>query len=128
GTFKSIFPAYKDEQISASFLYAHNDYLQFVLEAGAGAILLLAIVMLSLLMAYRAMRSRHDPLYRGLGFAAFMGIMALMIHSSTDFNLQIPANALMFMLLLALAWIGCHANRQGGASKHIPEQPTRSPG
>ena len=119
GTFKSVFPTYKDPEISASFLYAHNDYLQFVLEAGAGAALLLVVVMVSLVTAYRAMRFRHDPLYRGLGFASFMGVMAIMLHSSTDFNLQIPANALMFMLMLALAWIGCHANRHGRASNDI---------
>ena len=28
-----------------------------------------------------------------------------MIHSTVDFNLQIPANAITFMLLLAMAWI-----------------------
>jgi O-antigen ligase len=35
-----------------------------------------------------------------------MGIIAIMIHSTVDFNLQIPANAFMFMFILA---IGCIA-------------------
>ena len=48
---------------------------------------------------------RRDPLMRGLSFAAIMGILTLMIHSAADFNLQIPANALTFMLILAFAWI-----------------------
>jgi 4-amino-4-deoxy-L-arabinose transferase-like glycosyltransferase len=40
-----------------------------------------------------------------MGFAAMMGIMSIMIHSSTDFNLHIPANALLFTLLCAFACI-----------------------
>jgi hypothetical protein len=42
-----------------------------------------------------------------------MGIIALMIHSAVDFSLQIPAIALTFMLVLALAWISLHHDRAG---------------
>ena len=45
---------------------------------------------------------RRDPLMRGMAFAAIMGITAILIHSWVGFNLQIPANALLFMVLLAL--------------------------
>ncbi|MCP3688004.1 MAG: O-antigen ligase family protein [Gammaproteobacteria bacterium] len=105
GTFKSVYPSYKDEHITISYLYAHNDYLQFVLEAGAGAILLAIAVLMSLTAAYQALRKRRDPLSRGLGFSAMMGVLAILIHSTVDFNLQIPANAMMFILLLSFAWI-----------------------
>lgn len=111
GTFKTVYPAYKDSFISFSYRYAHNDYLQFALEGGVAALLLAAAVLLSLFAAYRAMRSRRDPLYRGLGFSSLMAIIAIMIHSAVDFNLQIPANALMFMLMLALGWIGCYGKK-----------------
>jgi hypothetical protein len=40
-----------------------------------------------------------------------MGIIALMIHSAVDFNLQIPANAMTFMLVLSLAWISLYHGR-----------------
>jgi hypothetical protein len=52
---------------------------------------------------------RKDPLYRGLGFASLMGIIAILIQSTVDFNLQIPANAAMFVLLLAFALISRYA-------------------
>jgi hypothetical protein len=42
-----------------------------------------------------------------------MGVTAILIHSWTDFNLQIPANAALFMVLLALGWISLHHDRQG---------------
>ncbi len=111
GTFKTLYPSYKDSDINVSFFYAHNDYLQFILEGGIAALLLAAVVIIALLKAYRAMRVRRDPLYRGVGFASLMGIVAILIHSTVDFNLQIPANAMMFMLLLALAWIASHGNK-----------------
>ena len=41
---------------------------------------------------------------RGMGFAATMAVVALMMHSTVDFNLQIPSNALLFVVVLALAW------------------------
>jgi hypothetical protein len=42
---------------------------------------------------------------QGMGFAATMAIVALLIHSAVDFNLQIPANAAMFVVMLALGWV-----------------------
>jgi hypothetical protein len=42
---------------------------------------------------------------RGLAFASTMGILSLMIHSTTDFNLRIPANVALFMVILAFAFI-----------------------
>jgi putative inorganic carbon (HCO3(-)) transporter len=38
-------------------------------------------------------------------------MLALLIHSSVDFNLQIPANAAMFMVLMALAWVSRYLPR-----------------
>jgi hypothetical protein len=40
-----------------------------------------------------------------------MGVTAIGIHSTVDFNLQIPANAFVFMLLLALGWISLYLDR-----------------
>jgi hypothetical protein len=45
---------------------------------------------------------------RGISFACIMGITAILIHSAFDFNLQIPANATYFMVLLALGWISLY--------------------
>jgi hypothetical protein len=53
----------------------------------------MAFTLMALWHALKALR-RRDSVYRsGVGFGAAMGIIALLIHSSTDFNLQIPANA-----------------------------------
>ena len=45
---------------------------------------------------------------------ATMAIIALLIHSITDFNLHIPANAATFMVVLALAWTSRFGGSGGG--------------
>ncbi|MBS0335290.1 MAG: O-antigen ligase family protein [Proteobacteria bacterium] len=105
GSFPVVFPRYSGPGTFESYTHAHNDYLELAAETGlVGIGLLGAMVVLSFGAALRAQYLRQDPVMRGISFAAMMGILALMIHSAVDFNLQIPANALTFMLLLAFAW------------------------
>ena len=49
----------------------------------------------------RAVMSDDDPDY-GYRLAALLGIAGILIHSLVDFNMQIPANALLFFLLCGL--------------------------
>lgn len=112
GSFHAVIPRYWGEIPGAPYTHAHNDYLQFACEVGVtGAALLGALLLMSLLAALRAQQVRADPLMRGISFGSTMGIIALMIHSAVDFSLQIPAIALTFMLVLALAWISLHHDR-----------------
>jgi O-antigen ligase len=115
GAFPVVFPRYSGEGTQVSYTHLHNDYLEFATEVGVlGLVPLGLMVLLSFAAALRAHYQRRDPLMRGLSFSAMMGIMALMLHSFVDFNLQIPANALAFMLLLAFAWISLyHARAEG---------------
>ncbi len=106
GTFFVVFPAYQDIGQPGFFQHAHNDYLEFMSDTGWTGILLLAvIVIITFAAAIRAMRKRRHPLMRGMAFSSVMGIISLMIHSTTDFNFRIPANAALFMVILALGWI-----------------------
>lgn len=109
GSFPVVFPRYSAEGTPVSYTHAHNDYLELGAEVGlVGVSLLGLIVLLSYVAALRAQYVRRDPVMRGVSFAAMMGILALMIHGAADFNLQIPANALTFMQLLAFAWISLY--------------------
>jgi len=110
GTFYSNYPQFRGDDVGGTYLlYAHNDYLQVAVETGIpGLLLCAALVLLSLREALRAIFKRHRPLLRGLGFGSLMGISAILLHSTVDFNLQIPANALLFTLLLATAWVAAH--------------------
>ncbi|MDF1762548.1 MAG: O-antigen ligase family protein [Oleibacter sp.] len=108
GGFTYIYPAFRSIDVRTTRIYnnAHNDYSQFAAEFGLPAsFALLVVVLVSIFWAISAMRLRNNDLHKGMGFAATMGIIALGIHSTVDFNLQIPANAFMFMLILSIAAI-----------------------
>jgi putative inorganic carbon (HCO3(-)) transporter len=112
GSFYAIFPLYQRGEVQAYYDHAHNDYAEFAVELGLPAVALLGSgVLLSLGVAFSAQRRRQDNLMKGLGLGAGMGMLALLIHSSVDFNLQIPANAAMFMVLMALAWVSRYLPR-----------------
>jgi len=106
GSFYGIFPNYQGQSLQGFHQHAHNDYLEFAVELGIPAALVLAaFVALALWSAIQIQRSRRTRLYKGAGFAVTMTIFWAAIHSTTDFNLQIPANALTLVSILALAFI-----------------------
>ncbi len=124
GSFYGIFPNYQAPNLQGFHQHAHNDYLEFAVELGIPATTLLtAFVGLAFWAAIQLQRRRRTPLYRGVGFAVCMAIVWAAIHSTADFNLQIPANALTFVILLALAFNcralpGLHDDRQGRRPLH----------
>jgi O-antigen ligase len=115
GSFYVVFSRYRPETVRAFYDHAHNDYAEFASESGIlGFAILGTFVALSLGAALLAQWRRRDPLMRGMAFACVMGVASLLIHSWTDFNLQIPANAVLFMVTLALGWIALFLDRRGG--------------
>lgn len=109
GSYKYAYPHFKSSDVAPTWLYdyAHNDYLEFLAEYGGIAPLSLATaVIICFYWGLQTMRLRRRAINQGLGFASCMGIIAIMIHSTVDFNLQIPANAFMFVFIMA---IGCIA-------------------
>jgi putative inorganic carbon (hco3(-)) transporter len=106
GTYYTAYPPYQQDDVRAYYDHAHNDYLQFAIELGLAGFLPLALLVLaSAGMAITAMFNRQNRLAKGVAFAASMGILSLLIHSIVDFNLQMPANALLFVLVLSLGWM-----------------------
>ena len=106
GTFYTALPEYHDGSWRGFYDLAHNDLLQFPAEFGLPAYGILGImVLLALWLGVQAMHRRRSRLYIGMGFSSVMGMTALLIHSTVDFNLQIPANGAYFVVLMALAVI-----------------------
>jgi putative inorganic carbon (hco3(-)) transporter len=114
GAWYMVFPNYRSEVVMPGFFeFAHNDYAQFAAEVGVIGFAFVGVMVLwSFIVALLAHARRRDPLMRGISFAAMMAIIAIMIHSSVDFNLQIAANAMYFMMILALAWISYFMDRR----------------
>jgi putative inorganic carbon (HCO3(-)) transporter len=111
GTFRYAFPGYVDSNFGG-YDHAHNDYLELLSDLGyLGFSCLAAVVLISLWQTLVALRNRHSSFVRGMGFAGFMGTLSLLIHSSVDFNLQIPANAMLFIAMLAIPTIALSVDK-----------------
>lgn len=105
GSFYGIFPKYQGAEIKAFYDHAHNDYLQFAIEAGIPATLLLFLLpLLAGIRCIKAIKHRRNTLMKGMAFGCLMAIIGMAIHMSVDFPLQAPANAALFMVILALAF------------------------
>lgn len=102
GAFQTAYPIYSNTDGSLVINAAHNDYLQVLADGGiiGGAIALWFLVLLFRALG-RGMRSR-DSLRTGLALGGGSGIFAILVHSLFDFNLQLPGNALLFLLMVAV--------------------------
>ena len=104
GSFEVVFMAYAGPNFGGHFDKAHNDYIQFWVEYGIiGALPLLIFALFALYQAFRALKNKQSAYRSGIGFGAAMAIIAIIIHSASDFNLQIPANAMTFVIVCAIA-------------------------
>lgn len=102
---------YRPVEVQTRPYWPHNDYLSALSEWGAvgGGIILLALVLLGAGFAktWRFVhRTQNDLAARRSDRAAFvmgsgLGIFSLLIHSLVDFNMQIPANAILAIALMA---------------------------
>ncbi|MAY36275.1 MAG: hypothetical protein CMN84_09275 [Spongiibacteraceae bacterium] len=103
GSFYTAFPEFRSPEIPKLHYHAHNDYIEFGIETGIwGLALLGGIVALVMWRAVLLLVKRKDRLVGGIAFAAIMAVVALGIHGTVDFNLQIPANAAALVALLGL--------------------------
>ncbi len=113
GSFYGLFPGYQGTDVVLFYDQAHNDYLQFALEAGIPVTLILAgFLGICFWSALRAMATRRKSLMRGMSFACIMAIIGMLTHMTVDFPLQAPANTAYFVLILALSLISIRLEKQ----------------
>ncbi len=85
------------------FNHAHNDYLEIAADTGlTGLAALGSLAVLSLAACLHVLRGRRNRAARAAAFAALMGIVCIGLHSFVEFNLQIPAVAMLFSAIVAL--------------------------
>ena len=106
------FREYRPESIQLRPDRAHNDYLNLLADWGVagGAVVLvgMGVFIFGLFQTWPHVRRQENDFGSGQSnrFAFFLGavggLAALAVHSLMDFNLHIPANALVGVTLLAL--------------------------
>ncbi len=100
GTYVHAFRQYKPIGLFRGMLvdHAHNDYLELLSETGIIGLLLFVWLILCFM---RSLKMQSPT-----SIACLVSVIAILLHSLTDFSLQIPANALLFSALLAMGTIG----------------------
>jgi O-antigen ligase len=99
GTFGAVFAHYQPATIAEFVPHAHSDYVQLLMELGVLALPLTAaalyVGMRRIRVLWTAVRnSTLDDEGRRLA-ACGLGLLALLLHAWVDFNLRIPANAMI---------------------------------
>ena len=105
-TFQWVYPPYRNPRLYPfTYTHAENDYVQVYAEGGVPLVLILAVSLVTgatqLLRALWRANDRHVSI---LGTGLLAGLFALLLHSVADFNLHIMANAVLFVIILALAY------------------------
>jgi hypothetical protein len=84
---------------------AHNDYLQVLAEGGAlvtaPAIVLLIVVARTIRRRFQALSTESSDYWIRVG--AVTGMVAIGLQEIGDFSLQMPGNAVLFVILVAIA-------------------------
>jgi len=122
GSFSSVYPAYAKTRTYALLGHAHNDYFEYMSELGFVGILFLFggvifIISKTMLTWYK----RRDAEVKGLVLGGMISIFIIGIHSFTDFNLHIPANKLLFTVILTLTYVTAYNRPRRRGKKGKPE-------
>lgn len=100
GNYETAFLRYQAAVVDRVFTYAHNDYLQIAAELGMVGFLTAALLLLPVFARpFRTAWQGAGGTTRYLGLGCAGAITAIALHSVTDFNMYVPANA------LTMAWI-----------------------
>ena len=102
GTFAMVYTQYQPVGFDNRYFRAHNDYLQFTSEIGLSLIPVMAWMIIALFVEGIKKLTNPSRLVRGVTIGAMSGTTAILVHSIFDFNLHIPANAILFTTLAAI--------------------------
>jgi hypothetical protein len=111
GSFYPLFPYYSgqiDSLITGVWVYAHNDYMQTLVEWGwLGTVLLAACIAGGFLLLARELflhRNDHSK-NRFIHMRGYLlAMLVFLVHALIEFPFQIESLAMIFAVLLGVAW------------------------
>jgi O-antigen ligase len=112
GTLQEAYPRYETVYDPLIVDHSHNDYLELLADTGlAGGLCGAAFLGLLAWKGFASLQAARSYTGRAIYAGMLAACAGLLLHSLIDFNLHIPANALLFLLLATIATSGVDAAR-----------------
>lgn len=104
GTLQQVFPPYETHYDGKIVNHSHNDYLELLAEVGIlGGLSCAGFLAVLLLESLEGLEKLQSSFNSALNLSGLIGCCGVLVHSVVDFNLRIPANALLFFVAAHLA-------------------------
>jgi O-antigen ligase len=104
GTLAVVYPHYASFYNGLTVDHTHNDFLELLANTGAiGGLCALLFLFLFLQKSLKHFVTAGTDSVRAITAGSLVACCGLLVHSLVDFNLQIPSNALIFLLLSCIA-------------------------
>lgn len=105
GTFGDIYPKYQTHSSLILYDRAHNDYVEALTDLGTvGLLILTTMAAYYGKIIYRAWKNRDKTYIKIMGAGGMASLAAMAVHSTMDFNLHIPANALLLTIIAGITY------------------------
>ena len=125
GNFRNLYPKYKTIRFNSFWDHTHNDYLEMLSDTGGlGVLFFFGGLIFFLVKIIKKWQQRRDPFVRGITLGGITGAVAILLHSIVEFNLHIPANALLLFFILGLTGTAVHLRVKD--KKEFSSLPTRT--
>jgi O-antigen ligase len=104
GTLPIVFPAYETLYDGKIVNHAHNDYLEMLADTGlAGAACCAWFLGVLFFASLKQLLMTDNSFAAALHLSGIVACCGFLVHSLVDFNLHIPGNALLFLLVALLS-------------------------
>jgi O-antigen ligase len=121
GTLQMVYPPYDSLYDGRIVNHAHNDYLEALAETGIlGGLCCLWFLSVLFLHALKGLFNLGTSFGATLNFSGLIACCGLLVHSLVDFNLHIPANALLFLVSAHIAAVRLPSSVPTGMNHHSP--------
>jgi O-antigen ligase len=115
GTLQQVYPPYETLYDGKIVNHTHNDYLEALADTGIIGGLCCAWFLAALFAsALRFFESEGNSFANTLRLCGWTACCGLLVHSLVDFNLHIPSNLLLFLLMSLLATVEIPQPGRGG--------------
>jgi O-antigen ligase len=117
-TFGEIAQKYKVATWQASYVFSHNEPVQLLVEVGIIGFLLAGIFLInSFIRLFTAWLKRKNDFSVFITIACLIGMFSVLFHSFFDFVFHVPANSILFFIILALAFRAAHLSSNENSQK-----------